>query len=108
MVKSAPTRKKKNGVRLGRKGAWYSVLTGNATTKRRGFAKLWSRSLLRLEPKVSPLVCIYLSRMFHRKKLIINLVAIAYVMHKTAYVFPIIGGRKVEHLLANLEALDIS
>ena len=61
-----------------------------------------------MELKVSPLVCIYLSRMFHRKKLIINLVAIAYVMHKATYVFPIIGGRKVEHLLANLEALDIS
>ena len=29
-------------------------------------------------------------------------------MHKTPYVFPIIGGRKVEHLLANLEALDIA
>ncbi|KAK0449017.1 Aldo/keto reductase [Desarmillaria tabescens] len=35
-------------------------------------------------------------------------VAIAYVMQKTPYVFPIIGGRKVEHLKANLEALDIS
>ncbi|KAK0472578.1 NADP-dependent oxidoreductase domain-containing protein [Armillaria novae-zelandiae] len=34
-------------------------------------------------------------------------VAIAYVMHKTPYVFPIIGGRKVEHLKANIEALDI-
>ena len=34
--------------------------------------------------------------------------AIAYVMHKTPYVFPIIGGRKVEHLEANLKALDIS
>ena len=29
-------------------------------------------------------------------------------MQKTPYVFPIIGGRKVEHLIANLEALDIS
>jgi aryl-alcohol dehydrogenase-like predicted oxidoreductase len=29
-------------------------------------------------------------------------------MHKTPYVFPIIGGRKVEHLLANVEALEIS
>ena len=28
-------------------------------------------------------------------------------MQKTPYVFPIIGGRKVEHLLANLEALEI-
>ena len=29
-------------------------------------------------------------------------------MHKAPYVFPIIGGRKVEHLLANVEALEIS
>ena len=35
-------------------------------------------------------------------------VAIAYLMQKAPYVFPIVGGRKVEHLLANLEALDIS
>ena len=28
-------------------------------------------------------------------------------MHKAPYVFPIIGGRKVEHLHANMEALDI-
>jgi len=35
-------------------------------------------------------------------------VAIAYVLQKTPYVFPIIGGRKVEHLLANVEALSIS
>lgn len=38
----------------------------------------------------------------------ITTVAIAYVMHKTPYVFPIIGGRKVEHLMANIEALNIS
>jgi len=37
----------------------------------------------------------------------ITAVAIAYVMQKTPYVFPIIGGRKVEHLQANLEALEI-
>jgi len=36
------------------------------------------------------------------------IVAIAYVMQKAPFVFPIIGGRKVEHLLANLEALEIS
>lgn len=28
-------------------------------------------------------------------------------MQKTPYVFPLIGGRKVEHLASNLEALDI-
>ena len=35
-------------------------------------------------------------------------VAIAWVMQKAPYVFPIIGGRKIEHLYANIEALDIS
>ena len=34
-------------------------------------------------------------------------VAIAYVMQKTPHVFPIVGGRKVEHLESNLEALEI-
>lgn len=38
----------------------------------------------------------------------VTAVAIAYVMQKTPYVFPIIGGRKVEHLQANLEALAIA
>ncbi|OSX56768.1 hypothetical protein POSPLADRAFT_1062247 [Postia placenta MAD-698-R-SB12] len=35
-------------------------------------------------------------------------VAIAYVMQKTPYVFPIVGGRKVEHLMDNIAALDIA
>lgn len=38
----------------------------------------------------------------------ITAVAIAYVMQKMPYVFPIIGGRKIEHLHANLEALEIT
>ncbi|EJD04769.1 arylalcohol dehydrogenase [Fomitiporia mediterranea MF3/22] len=38
----------------------------------------------------------------------ITAVAIAYVMQKTPYVFPIIGGRKVEHLMANIDALKVS
>ncbi|CAK5265847.1 unnamed protein product [Mycena citricolor] len=38
----------------------------------------------------------------------ISSVAIAYLMHKVPYCFPIIGGRKVEHLLSNIEALEIS
>lgn len=35
-------------------------------------------------------------------------VALAYVMQKTPYVFPIVGGRKVEHLLDNIAALEIA
>ncbi|KAJ7476894.1 arylalcohol dehydrogenase [Mycena galericulata] len=38
----------------------------------------------------------------------VTAVAIAYIMQKVPYCFPIIGGRKVEHLLSNVEALDIS
>jgi len=38
----------------------------------------------------------------------ITSVAIAYVMHKAPYVFPIIGCRKFEQLQANIESLDIS
>ena len=38
----------------------------------------------------------------------ITAVAVAYVMQKTPYVFPILGGRKVEHLMANVDALKIS
>ncbi|KAJ7493318.1 Aldo/keto reductase [Mycena galericulata] len=37
----------------------------------------------------------------------IHAVAIAYVMQKVSYCFPIIGGRKVENLLSNIEALEI-
>ena len=34
--------------------------------------------------------------------------AIAYVMQKYPYVFPIVGGRKIEHLHANIDALRIT
>ncbi|KAK5987918.1 Norsolorinic acid reductase B [Cladobotryum mycophilum] len=43
-----------------------------------------------------------------RKSTVITSVALAYVMHKTPYVFPIVGGRKVEHLKANVEALTLA
>ncbi|KAJ7839193.1 Aldo/keto reductase [Mycena leptocephala] len=38
----------------------------------------------------------------------VTAVAIAYVMQKVPYCFPIVGGRKIEHLMLNIEALDIS
>jgi aryl-alcohol dehydrogenase-like predicted oxidoreductase len=37
----------------------------------------------------------------------ITSVALAYVRHKAPYVFPIIGGRKLEHLKGNITALDL-
>lgn len=38
----------------------------------------------------------------------ITAVAIAYVRHRARYCYPIIGGRKVEHLLDNAKALEIT
>ncbi|KAK3390986.1 norsolorinic acid reductase [Podospora didyma] len=43
-----------------------------------------------------------------RRNTLITSVALAYVMHKTPYVFPIVGGRKIEHLKGNIEALHLS
>lgn len=42
-----------------------------------------------------------------RKKTTMQAIATSYVFHKTPYVFPILGGRKVEHLKSNIEALSI-
>ncbi|OJJ94624.1 hypothetical protein ASPACDRAFT_37617 [Aspergillus aculeatus ATCC 16872] len=38
----------------------------------------------------------------------ITSVALAYVMQKAPYVFPIVGGRKVDHLQGNIKALSIA
>jgi len=35
-------------------------------------------------------------------------IALAYPMQKTTYVFPIVGGRKLEHIKANIESLKAS
>lgn len=42
-----------------------------------------------------------------RKSATITSVAIAYVMHKAPYVFPVLGGRKVEHVKNNIDALSV-
>ncbi|KAL6800726.1 Norsolorinic acid reductase [Trichoderma sp. SZMC 28013] len=42
-----------------------------------------------------------------RRNSIITSVALAYVMHKAPYVFPIVGGRKVEQLKENIAALTL-
>ncbi|KAM0797072.1 NADP-dependent oxidoreductase domain-containing protein [Usnea florida] len=43
----------------------------------------------------------------NRKNTAITSVALAYVMAKAPYVFPIVGGRKIEHLKGNIEALGL-
>jgi aryl-alcohol dehydrogenase-like predicted oxidoreductase len=48
-----------------------------------------------------------LEKIAKAKDTAITSVALAYVMHKTPYVFPIVGGRKIEHLKGNIEALGL-
>lgn len=48
-----------------------------------------------------------LERIADEKKVQITSVALAYVMSKTPYVFPIIGGRTIEHLKGNIQGLTI-
>ncbi|GLB04739.1 hypothetical protein AtubIFM57258_010758 [Aspergillus tubingensis] len=49
-----------------------------------------------------------LEKVANRKNTTLHAIALAYVMHKTPNVFPIIGQRKIEHLQANVEALSVS
>ena len=48
-----------------------------------------------------------LEKIAERKSTAITSIALAYVMHKAPYVFPIVGGRKIEHLKGNIEALGL-
>ena len=48
-----------------------------------------------------------LAQVAARKNTALTSVALAYVLHKAPYVFPIVGGRKVEHLKGNIDALAV-
>ncbi|KAK5715731.1 hypothetical protein LTR17_016719 [Elasticomyces elasticus] len=48
-----------------------------------------------------------LARIGEKKATLPTSIAMAYVMQKQAYVFPLIGGRKIDHLMANIAALSI-
>lgn len=63
--------------------------------------KLWEATEADL--KVSKV----LEKIAKEKKAQITSVALAYCMNKTPYVFPIVGGRKIEHLKGNIEGLTL-
>jgi len=48
-----------------------------------------------------------LEKVAKRNNTAITSVALAYVMHKQPYVYPIIGGRKIGHLQGNIDALTL-
>ena len=65
------------------------------------------RTLPHVASKNRAAVSEVLEKVAKRKGTLITSVALAYVMHKSPYVFPIVGGRKVEHLKGNIEALKL-
>ena len=65
------------------------------------------RNLPHVKAKDAEQVAEVLDKIAKRKGTLITSVAMAYVMHKAPYVFPICGGRKVEHLKGNIEALSL-
>lgn len=48
-----------------------------------------------------------LEKVANAKGTALTSVALAYVLHKAPYVFPIVGGRTIEHLKGNIEALAL-
>ncbi|KAI5308060.1 hypothetical protein KEM55_006678, partial [Ascosphaera atra] len=52
-------------------------------------------------------VSAHLERISERTGYSIFNITLAYVLHKAPYVFPIIGGRKVEHLTHNIPAIGV-
>jgi len=84
------------------------VKIGNVLLKKPESLVLWRRLPKKLESNLSPPVRVQCRLHFRVIIHATGAVAIAYVMHKTTHVFPVIGGRKVEHLEQNTEALTIS
>ncbi|RDL39948.1 IN2-2 protein [Venustampulla echinocandica] len=49
-----------------------------------------------------------LEKLGNKHKAQITSIALAYVMHKAPYVFPIVGGRKIDHLKGNIDGLGVA
>jgi diketogulonate reductase-like aldo/keto reductase len=48
-----------------------------------------------------------LAKLAEKKNTLPTSIALVYIMHKVPYVFPVIGGKKVEHIKGNIEALSV-
>lgn len=48
-----------------------------------------------------------LESLANKRNTAITSIALAYIRHKYPYVYPIVGGRKIDHLKGNIEALGL-
>ncbi|OJD36419.1 norsolorinic acid reductase [Diplodia corticola] len=84
----------------------WGALGGGAFKLEDEFAQSDGRKL-RPQSDNAKKVTVALDRLAKAKGTLITSIALAYVMHKAPYVFPIVGGRKVSHLKGNIEALSL-
>jgi aryl-alcohol dehydrogenase-like predicted oxidoreductase len=85
---------------------WGSLGGGNFTVAAKTAANEKGRNM-RPQSEVQKKMSKKLEQIANNHNTQITSVALAYVMHKAPYVFPIVGGRKVEHLKGNIEALGL-
>jgi aryl-alcohol dehydrogenase-like predicted oxidoreductase len=85
---------------------WGSLGGGNFTVSEKEASGEKGRQH-RPQTDLQKRVALKLTEIAKSKNTQVTSVALAYVMHKAPYVFPIVGGRKVEHLKGNIEALGL-
>lgn len=85
----------------------WGALGGGYFKPKEQIGKDGGRNLPGVKTGKEEMVTEVLQKIAERKGTLITSVALAYVMHKAPYVFPICGGRKAEHLKGNIEALGL-
>ena len=85
----------------------WGALGGGYLKPRDQHGKNGGRNTAISKGMVSERVYEVLEKMAKRKNTLVTSIALAYVMHKTPYVFPICGTRKLEHLKSNIDALGL-
>lgn len=85
----------------------WGVLGGGGFKKAEAKEKEGTRSLQVGSKDRDESVRTVLEKLAEKKGTGATSVALAYVLHKAPYVFPIVGGRKVEYLGQNIEALKL-
>lgn len=86
---------------------WGSLGQGQFMSPEEYEKKTEGRKVGEEQPENVKKVSVALDKLAKEKETLITSIALAYVRHKSLYVFPIVGGRKIEHLKGNIEALSI-
>ncbi|KAL9599060.1 MAG: hypothetical protein Q9219_004094 [cf. Caloplaca sp. 3 TL-2023] len=88
-------------------GGYFKMPTGEGEGEKKEEEGGGGRNLPSVAAAHAAQVTPVLARIAARKNTLVTSVALAYVLQKAPYVFPVVGGRKVEHLKANVEALTL-